>query len=166
MLLATYALLTLRIEQAQERASIRQLQECLALPCNGEALDGARLAALAEALIKFAESLHQRRLEDALFPALRVAAAEPCEALRNLEHLCAAGLDMLPRIRAALRPRAYSGQHELAGVHRLVQAYCQNLLDRLACEEDDLLPLAERSLHSETWFNVGTQFLQQDAQRA
>ncbi|MES2756641.1 MAG: hemerythrin domain-containing protein [Pseudomonadota bacterium] len=165
MLVATYALLTLRIEQTRARASIRQLQDSLAQRPNCEAADGALLAALSEELIAFAESHHQRRLDDCLLPALRVASAEAGESLRNLEHLCQIGLAILPRIRAALRPGACAGAQELSGVNVLVEAYCQNLLQRLACEEDVLLPLAERVLPSEAWFNVGTEFLAQDAER-
>lgn len=165
MLLATYALLTLRMEQAQERASIRQLQDCLAHPHNCKVADAALLAMLAEDLIEFAESHHQPRLDDGLLPALRVAAVEGCESLRDLEQLCRTGLDILPRIRSALRTGVLPGQQESEGADVLVRAYCQNLLERLACEEYVLLPLAERLLPSETWFSVGTQFLQQDSQR-
>jgi hemerythrin-like domain-containing protein len=165
MLVATYALLTLKIEQTRARASIRQLQDSLAQPPNWEAVDGALLAALSEELIEFAESHHQRRLDDCLVPALRGASAEAGASLRDLELLCATGLAILPRIRSALRHGASAGEQELAGLHVLVEAYCQNLLQRLACEEDVLLPLAERVLPSDVWFHVGTEFLEQDAQR-
>lgn len=165
MLLATYVLLTLRIEQKQERASIQNLQDCLAQPANAEQFDGAALAARSEQLIRFAESQHQRRLDHVLCPALRAKSSEASESLRRFEHLCRLGREILPRIRWVLRPGACLGQQQIAGAYVLVQAYCQNLLERLACEEDVLLPLAERVLSAEVWFDVGTEFLQQDAQR-
>jgi hemerythrin-like domain-containing protein len=166
MLLATYALLTLRIEQKRERASIQELQDCLARPAHCDDFDGAELATRSEQLIEFAESRHQRRLENGLFPALRAASVDAGESLRKLEHLGRVGLEILPRIRSVLRPGARLGKQQIARVCILVQAYCQNLLERLACEEEDLLPLAERLLPSEIWFKVGTEFLMQDAQRA
>lgn len=166
MLLATYAQLTLRIEQKRARASIQHLQDCLAQPSDCDHFDGAELATRSEELIRFAESHHQRRLEHGLFPALRAVSVEAAESLRKLEHLGRAGLEILPRMRAVLRPGAYLGQPQIARAYVLVQAYCQNLLDRLACEEDVVLPLAERVLPSEVWFRVGTEFLRQDAQRA
>lgn len=166
MLLSTYALLTLRIEQKRERASIQELQACLAQPTQSDDFDGAELASRSEQLIKFAESRHQRRLEHGLFPALRAASADAGESLRKFEHLCRVGLEILPRIRSVLRPGARLGKQQVARAYALVQAYCQNLLERLACEEEDLLPLAERVLPSDVWFKVGTEFLIQDAQRA
>jgi hypothetical protein len=166
MLLATYALLTLSIEQKRERASIQNLQDFLACPCSSDDFDGAQLATRAEELIHFAESHHQRRLKDGLFPALRAKSLEAGEALRKHEHLCRVGREILPGLRWYLRPGAYFGQHQIEGAYGLVQAYCRNLLERLACEEDVLLPLAERVLPSEVWFAVGTEFLAQDAQRA
>jgi hemerythrin-like domain-containing protein len=166
MLLATYALLTLRIEQKRERASIQELQDCLAHAPHPDAFDSAALATRSERLSEFAESRHQRRLENGLFPALRAASIEAGESLRTLEHLGRVGLRILPRMRSVLRPGACLGQQQIGRACALVQAYCQNLLERLACEEDVLLPLAERVLHSEVWFKVGTEFLMQDAERA
>jgi hemerythrin-like domain-containing protein len=166
MLLATYALLTLRIEQKQARVSIQHLQECLVQPASCAQFDCAALAARSERLIRFAESQHQSRLDHVLCPALRARSSEASESLRRLEHLCSLGRHILPRIRWALRPGVRLGQQQIAGACVLVQAYCQNLLERLACEEDVLLPLAERLLSAEAWFSVGTEFLEQDAQRA
>lgn len=166
MLLATYALVTLRVEQKQERASIQHLQDCLAPPASCEQFDCAALAARSEALIRFAESKHQRRLDHVLCPALRARSSEAGDSLRRLEHLCRLGREILPRMRWVLRPGVCLGQQQIAGAYALVQAYCQNLLERLACEEDVLLPLAERLLPADVWLKVGTEFLEQDAQRA
>ncbi len=165
MLLATYALLTLTIERKQERASIQDLQDFLALPRTLRPSDGAELATRSEELIRFAESHHQQRLANALFPALRAKSTEAGEALRKHELLCRAGLEIVPRMRRSLRPGACLGPQQAEGACVLVQAYCRNLLERLACEEDVLLPMAERLLPSEAWFDVGAQFLDQDAQR-
>lgn len=163
MLLATYALMTLAIEQKCERTSIQQLQGFLVQPDSDE-FDPAALAIHAEKLIVLAESRHQLRLEKCLFPALREASGDAAMALNALENLGKAGLRMLPRLRAVLRPSAGLGQRQIARACRTVQAYCQNLLARLACEEE-LLPMAQRILPSAAWFKVGTEFLLQDAQR-
>jgi hypothetical protein len=167
MLLATYALSTLLIEVQSERTSIEGLQEFLERPLDAEQFDCAALARRSEELIALAESRHQSRLELSLFPALRTASAEAAAtSLGTLENLRRAGLDMLPRIRSVLRPTADMGQQQVVRACRMVRDYCQNLLDRLACEENVLLPLAQKILPSEAWFQVGSEFLQQDAQRA
>lgn len=162
MLLATYALLTLAIERTEERASIQVLQDFIAHPRQLRPADGAELASRSEELIRFAESHHQDRLANALFPALREKSDEAGDALRRHERLCRAGLAIVPRIRRILR----AGEQQSEGARVLVQAYCRNLLARLASEEDILLPMAERLLPSDVWFDVGTRFLDQDARRA
>jgi hypothetical protein len=165
MLLATYALMTLAIEQKCERTSIQQLQGFLIRQPDSDEFDRAALAIHAEKLIVLAESRHQLRLEQCLFPALRAASGDAALALSALEILGQAGLRMLPRLRAVLRPSAGLGRRHIARACRTVQAYCQNLLARLACEEELLLPMAQRILPSAAWFKVGTEFLLQDAQR-
>ena len=166
MLLATYALLTLTIEQQCERLSIQALQHVLASPANLAHCNCAALSTRSEALILLAESRHQFRLENTLFPALRAASGDAARSLRTLEELGCAGRKMLPRLRAVVRPVAVSSQHRSTRACRLVQAYCHNLLERLACEEALLLPLAQQLLSSDVWFAVGAEFLRQDAERA
>jgi hemerythrin-like domain-containing protein len=166
MLLTTYALSTLLIEQQRERTSIEFLQEYLGRPAEALQFDCAALARRSEELISLAESRHHTRLEHSLFPALRMASAEAATSVGTIENLRRAGLAMLPRMRLVLHPSTVRRQRQLARACRMVRAYCQNLLERLACEEDVLLPLAQRILPSEAWFKVGSEFLQQDAQRA
>lgn len=165
MLLATYALLTLTIEQQRERLSIQALQHALACPANLAQVNCAALSARSEALIRLAESRHQLRLENTLFPALRAASGDAALSLRALEELGWAGRKMLPRLRAVLRPAAVCSPHRSTRACRTVQAYCHNLLARLACEEALLLPLAQQLLSSDAWFAVGAEFLRQDAER-
>jgi hemerythrin-like domain-containing protein len=166
MLLSTCALLILRIEQTRQRAAIEHVLDCMAQPSRHAEVDCLELAHRSEQLIWFAESHHQLRLEKALFPALRAASGEAGEPLRTLERLGQSGLDILPRMRSALRSGAARDAHQIFHACALVQAYCGNLLERLACEEHVLLPIAQRVLPSEIWFKVGAEFLEQDAQRS
>ncbi|MFD2273460.1 hypothetical protein ACFS07_26860 [Undibacterium arcticum] len=45
-----------------------------------------------------------------------------------------------------------------------IELYCNNLLQRLTKEEDELLPLAQRVISSDEWFAIGAQFLSLDAE--
>jgi hemerythrin-like domain-containing protein len=166
MLLATYALATLEIEQKCERTTIRFLQDLLAQALASDKFDCAALTTQCERLIMLAEFRHWRRLESVLFPALRSASDEATRSLQTLENLGQAGIEMLPLLRKALRPTANSGRRQVARVGRRVNAYCENLLQRLACEEEQLFPLAQRILPMDAWFRVGTAFLMQDSQHA
>lgn len=163
MLLATYAIATLTIEQTCERAAIRGLQDAMARALASNECDLSVLAMQAEQLIQLAESLHWLRLENCLIPALRAASDDALLFLQALESLGRAGVDMLPLLRKALRPAAGLGQRQIARVCRRLNSYCQNLLQRLAFEEQQLLPLARCLLPTEAWFKVGTGFLMQDA---
>ena len=164
MLLATYAMAILTIEQKCERTSIQRLQHCLAQVSVAE-FDSSAITVDAERLIQFAER-HWCRLEKSLIPALREASDEAIASLQTIEHLGRCGIEMLPLLRKALRPAADFGHHQIVCACRTVNSYCYNLLQRLTCEEQQLLPLAHRVLPMEAWLKVGTEFLLQDAQRA
>jgi hemerythrin-like domain-containing protein len=163
MLLATYAMAILTIEQKCERTSIQRLQHCLAQSVIANEFDSFAVTVEAERLIQFAER-HWRRLENSLIPALREASSEAVASLQTIEQLGRCGLEMLPLLRKALRPTADFGQQQIVRACRTVNSYCHNLLQRLACEEQQLLPLAHRVLPMEAWLKVGTEFLVQDAQ--
>ena len=164
MLLATYAIATLTIEQKCERAAIRQLQESMEQALASNQCDLSALAIQSERLILLAESLHWCRLENCLIPALREASNDALLFLHALEKLGRAGVDMLPLLRTALMPAPSPSRQHIADACGTVNSYCQNLLQRLAFEEQQLLPLAQRLLATDAWFRVGTAFLQQDAQ--
>jgi hemerythrin-like domain-containing protein len=163
MLLATYAIATLTIEQTCERTAIRRLQESMQQALASNQFDPCALSMQSERLILLAESRHWRRLENCLIPALREASNDALLFLQALESLGRAGVDMLPVLRDALLPAAGAGQQHIARACATVNSYCQNLLQRLAFEEQQLLPLAQRLLATDAWFRVGTQFLMQDA---
>jgi hemerythrin-like domain-containing protein len=102
-------------------------------------------------------------LENSLIPALREASNEAIASLQTIEHLGRCGLEMLHQLRKALSPTADFGQQQILSICRTLNSYCHNLLQRLACEEQQLLPLAHRVLPLEAWLKVGTEFLMQDA---
>lgn len=125
MLLATYALLTLRIEQKQERASIQHLQDCLAQPPSYKQFDGEALAARSEELIPLRRVPASAPDRSRLVPAPRTTSSEASGSPRRREHLCRMGREILPRIRWFLRPGARLGEQHIAGAYAPVQAYCQ-----------------------------------------
>jgi hypothetical protein len=79
-------------------------------------------------------------------------------------------LALAPRLSAltlapnALSPATSLGHMQIARACGRVNSSCQNLLERLAFEEQHLLPLAQRILPTDAWFKIGTEFLLQDAQ--
>jgi hemerythrin-like domain-containing protein len=61
-------------------------------------------------------------------------------------------------LRRAMRRSASQGKF----LCRTIDLYCQNLLKRLDKEEQELLPLAQKVISSDEWFEIGTQFLAQE----
>lgn len=164
MLVATYALVTLTVEQRCERSHIQVVQQALAAARDPALFDAARLALALEKLVAIAEATHWRRLEYCLIPAIRAAAGDSAGGMRAIEMLGRDGKQMVPLIRTSLRRPVRLSPSQVTGACGQLQQYCQNLLARLACEEEQIVPLAQRLLDSEAWLRVGLGFLDQDTQ--
>ena len=164
MLIATYALLTLSIEQKKERGFILRIQQYLQRYSGApQQIDPACIESQLDELTQFAERRHQGKVEGYLMPAVRRATAEAGRLLADLETLSRAGSAMLRSVRKCLRRAQRHGVAKIELLCRTMDLYCQNLLERLAKEEQELLPLAQRVMSSEDWFAIGTKFLSHDA---
>jgi hemerythrin-like domain-containing protein len=164
MLTATYALLTLSVEQKKERTFISRILHYLQVNAGKpQEIDPACLQSQLEQLTTFAESRHKRKVERCLIPAVRKATSEAGSLLEDLESLSRVGSSMLRFVRRSLRRAIHVGHDEIERLCRTMQRYCLNLLERLAKEEQQLLPLAQRVITHEQWFRIGTKFMSDDA---
>lgn len=163
MLTATYVLLTLSIEQKKERHFIsRLLQYVQSKARKPQEIDPLYIQAQLEELSHFAEARHQRKLEACLMPAVRNAGCDCGTVLSELESLSRLGSAMLQAVRKCLRRAMRRSATQGKFLCRTVDLYCQNLLKRLDKEEQELLPLAQRVISSDEWFEIGSMFLAQD----
>jgi hemerythrin-like domain-containing protein len=163
MLTATYVLLTLSIEQKKERHFIsRLLQYVQAKARKPQEIDPAFIESQLEELTRFAEARHQHKLEACLMPAVRNAGCDCGTVLTDLESLTRLGSAMLATVRKCLRRAMRRGATRGKLLCRTVDLYCQNLLKRLDKEEQELLPLAQKVISSEEWFEIGSMFLAED----
>jgi hemerythrin-like domain-containing protein len=163
MLTATYALLTLSIEQKKERHFIsRLLQYVQSIARKPQEIDPVFIETQLEQLTRFAEARHQHKVEACLMPAVRAADCDCSALMADLESLSRLGNAMLAAVRKCLRRAMRRSATQGKFLCRTVDLYCQNLLKRLDKEEQELLPLAQRVISSEEWFEIGTQFLAQD----
>lgn len=163
MLTATYVLLTLSIEQKKERHFIsRLLQYVQSSARRPQEIDPVFIESQLQQLASFAEARHQHKLEACLMPAVRAADQNSVALLNDLESLSQRGSAMLNAVyrclRRAMRRSATHGKF----LCKTVDLYCQNLLKRLDKEEQELLPLAQKVISSEEWFEIGSKFLAQD----
>lgn len=164
MLITTYVLLTLSVEQKKERSFIAHIRNyLLANAGKQQEIDPAHLQAQLDELAGFAETRHRHKLERCLMPAVRLASAEATPLLADLELLGRTGGNMLRSVRRRLHQAFAEGGEQLQMLCRTLERYCQNLLERLAKEEQELLPLARRVISNEQWFAIGAMFLSHDA---
>src|SRR4051794_12138018 len=100
MLTATYALLTLSVEQKKERSFISRIQHYLRMnAAKPEDIDPACLQSQLDELTSFAESRHQHKVDACLIPAVRKATDEAAPLLADLETLSRSGSKMLRTVR-------------------------------------------------------------------
>ncbi len=164
MLTATYALLTLSVEQKKERNFIVRFRHYLRMSAGApQEIDPARLLSQLDELAGFAETRHQHKVEDCLMPAVREATRDADLLLADLESLNRSGDSMLRSARLHVRLAFAEGATQIRQLCLTLEYYCQNLLERLAKEELELLPLAQRVISSEQWFAIGSSFLSYDA---
>jgi len=163
MLTATYVLLTLSIEQKKERHFIsRLLQYVQSIARRPQEIDPVFIESQLKQLTSFAETRHQRKVEACLMPAV-LAADSSCTALmHDLECLSSRGSAMLNAVYRCLRRAMRRSASQGKFLCKTVDLYCQNLLKRLDKEEQELLPLAQKVISSDEWFEIGTKFLAQD----
>lgn len=163
MLTATYVLLTLSIEQKKERHFIsRLLQHVQSIARRPQEIDPVFIESQLNELTSFAEARHQRKVEACLMPAVRNASRDAGPLLADLESLSRLGGTMLRSVRKCLRRAMRRSATQGKFLCRTVDMYCNNLLKRLDKEEQELLPLAQRVISSDEWFEIGSQFLAHD----
>lgn len=167
MLTATYVLLTLSIEQKKERHFIsRLLQHVQSIARKPQEIDPVFIESQLNELTRFAEARHQRKVEACLMPAVRNASRDAGPLLADLESLSRLGNAMLRAVRKCLRRAMRRSATQGKFLCRTIDLYCHNLLKRLDKEEQELLPLAQRVISSDDWFEIGSMFLLQDQKEA
>ncbi|WP_432381412.1 hypothetical protein [Duganella sp. P38] len=113
-------------------------------------------------LTSFAEARHQRKVEACLMPAVRAAEPNCTPLINDLESLSQRGSAMLNAVYRCLRRAMRRSASQGKFLCKTIDLYCQNLLKRLDKEEQELLPLAQKVISSEEWFEIGSKFLAQD----
>jgi len=164
MLTATYVLSTLSMEQKKERHFIsRLLQYVQNNARRPQDIDPVYIESQLNELTRFAEARHQGKVESCLMPAVRNATRDAGALMADLESLTRIGNAILRAVRKCLRRTLRRSTIQGKFLCRTIDMYCHNLLKRLEKEEQELLPLAQRVISSEEWFEIGSMFLTHDA---
>lgn len=160
MLTTTYALISLSVEQKRAHNLLSTVQQLFQnSSADRQRTDPVILESVISQLAKLDASCHRRKVEVYVIPAIQKATKEGDSLLAELESLSAAGLRILESVREWVRQAFAQGVTEVKELYSSVELYCNNLLRRLAKEEEELLPLAQRVISSDEWFAIGAQFL-------
>ncbi|WP_211463258.1 hemerythrin domain-containing protein [Collimonas silvisoli] len=160
MLTTTYALISLSVEQKRAHKLLSTVQQLFQnSSADRQRTNPAILESVVSQLARLDASCHRRKVEIYVIPAIQKATKEADSLLAELESLSATGLRILESVRKWVRQAFDQGVTEVKELYSSIELYCNNLLQRLVKEEQELLPLAERVISSEEWFAIGAQFL-------
>lgn len=166
MLTATYTLVTLSVEQASVRASLRSLQKLVASHyARQDALTSGQVDYVREALQRLHDACHWRKIEKYLIPALGRATREAERLLLDLDQLSRTAGDAMRAVADLANAFAIDAANRVARFCGAADDFCSALLRRLELEEQELFPIARTVISGEAWFSIANQMLVHDAQR-
>jgi hemerythrin-like domain-containing protein len=160
MLTATYSLVTISAEQKSIRNLLGRLREYIDSCVRSlEEPDLGKIETALNKLTQFDRYCHARKVEMYLIPSVRGMAHEIDALLAELESMSARAIDMLKTAQEKLLQAVEQGVEKIRELFRAMQNYCDNLLKRIAREEEELLPLLEQRLPGDQWFSIAAKFL-------
>jgi hypothetical protein len=160
MLTYTYSLVTLSVEQKKARKLLIDIRDqfqrcirekqCTNLHCFETALDR---------LIRFDASHHRRNVELYVIPAIQEATREADGLLIELDGLSDMSARILVRVCERMPFLSMHDDREIRELCGAMETYCENLLERLEREENELFPIAQRVISHDGWFQLASQFI-------
>ena len=166
MLIVTYSLVTLSVEQEKTRHVLSALQQRIQdYAIQSQHRGRPALESILTHLTQFDVACRQRNVELYVIPAIRRATQEADSLLAELELFSDLGSNILKSARHHLQQDIEHGIHKLKELTDAMGLYCHHLLARLAKEEKELFPVARRVITSEEeWFAIAAQFISHDAE--
>lgn len=166
MLIVTYSLVTLSVEQERTRNILAALQQ-RAQHCatQSQCGDTSVLESILDQLTQFDDACRERNIELYVIPAIRRATQEADHLLAELESFSSLGSNILKSVRSRLQQDIEQGMQKARGLAGSMGLYCHHLLTRLSREDEELFPMARRVITSEEeWFTIASQFISHDAE--
>ncbi|MFZ4878791.1 hypothetical protein ACL9RI_27220 [Janthinobacterium sp. Mn2066] len=175
MLTATYALVSLSVEQASIRVSLLAFQKYMHTQLHTQLRHQNQLTLVqwqyaADWLNRLYQSGYWRKVELYLIPAIRQATPHADGLIAELNHLQHAALESVNTVQQGAGAAINMSQQMEAQIEAQVEvlwasidAFCQALLARLEKEERELFALARKVIVGEAWFAIAYQFLVHDA---
>jgi hemerythrin-like domain-containing protein len=153
---------TLRIIREEHAALSAMLRSILLLLAqhrrNGTMPDFAALRAMLFYVDEFPEQRHHRLESELLFPKLRARTPLSRALLDRLDEDHACGAHRIRDLEHSLVAFEMMGDARRAGFENDAERYVAFYLAHMALEEQEILPLAERTLTEEDWLQLDEAF--------
>lgn len=166
MLTLTYALVALSVEQKKVHGRLLELQEEIQQERSLKLeADQHRFESLLAQFMQLDEICRDRNIELYVLPAIRAVTTEDEPSMADIEALNSMGRIILKSVRGRLRQAFVQGSFDIEDMCGSLELYCQHLLKRLAIEEQHVMPLAQRVISSDEWFDIAAQLISHESEK-
>jgi hemerythrin-like domain-containing protein len=154
------ALTIIRDEHGALSAMLRSLSMLLAEHRrHGSLPDFSVLRAMLFYVDEFPEQLHHTKESELLFPKLRARCPEVAPVLDKLDRDHARGEKAIRDLEHDLLAFEVLGEPRRAAFEQAVERYIEFYLSHMRIEEEEVIPLAVKSLTAQDWAELDTAFL-------
>jgi hemerythrin-like domain-containing protein len=166
MLTLTYALVALKVEQTKLQGRLTGLQQRVQKERSKKVtFEQAKMESLLADFMLLDDACHSRNIELYVVPALRQATPEADKVLADMDTLTSMGRIVLRNVRNNLRKVATQSSDDINEFFDSLESYCQNMMNCLRAEETHLLPLAQRYISGDEWFDIAAKFISHESER-
>lgn len=162
MLTTTYAFLSLSMEQKRLHFLLSAAQQSLQINSDRQRLDVATLKSVIKQFSRLAALCRKRKIETYVIPAIQSATHQADRRLSEMESSKVIGRKILDAVKAWAKVSSERNSEDTTDLYSSIERSCNNLMERLAMEEGELLPLAQRIISNDEWFAMGARFLATD----
>lgn len=138
------------------RYLVKQMREV------GEAPNFPLLKAILDYIVSYPDRWHHPKEDDFLFAAVKRRTAEADELIADLEHEHALGYPMIADLKLRLLEFQDAPAGSAEAFYNLANHYVELEWAHMRKEEDDLLPIAERTLAAADWVEIARAFREND----
>ncbi|MDY7546664.1 hypothetical protein QN360_04290 [Glaciimonas sp. CA11.2] len=162
MLTTTYAFLSLSMEQKRLHFLLSAAQQLLQINADRQRLDVATRKSVIKQFSRLAAGCRKRKIETYVIPAIQSVTHQADRRLSEMESSKVIGRKILDEVKAWAKVSSERSSNDTTELYSSIERSCNNLLKRLAMEEEELLPLAQRIISNDEWFAMGAHFLATD----
>lgn len=120
------------------------------------------LRAMLDYIVAFPEKLHHPKEDRHLFARLRARSPQSAALLEQLEAEHVRGGELIRQLQESLLAYEREGAARFVDFRRAVDAYADFHWAHMRREEDEMLPLAEKTLTAADWSAIGAAFKEND----